>query len=360
MKAQQSRSRRVGEILRACSKCCLVLLLAQGTLHAQEFPDVRCNVENYDLGPGNQVQVVVLRDPSGQQEARFDLMHGADLVSLRYRGKELLFGHNLGAGQSSLGANVSLYRIRHGKEEGLKGFDPFGQFQSAFLPNQGMSSMGVPSLVAGVACQGRAWMNAFAMLADFGADESFERHPLIGVWKGRLSGYFPPGYSTPYTLETEASWVPNPGKTPSYYLRLEQTVVNIRADDSGTLYWQLMATVPWSVDHETGYPDGCAAKTPCRSNTTPVIAAGRYEDADDSKGVAVVIPTAAWMTHEAYWVGDADPYVEEIGSPEVFRVRYFGAVLQRPLAGSTGFRFQWYLCAGAWNEARSFATKLGH
>lgn len=359
MKAKQSRRSRVGFALWVCCRCCLLFLLAQGTLHAQEFPNVRCSVENYQLGPGNEVQVVVLRDPSGQQEARFDLTHGAGLVSLRYRGKEVLFEHNLGAGESSLGANVSLYRIRHGTEEGLKGFDPYGQFQSAFLPNQGMSSMGVPSLVAGVACRGRAWMNAFAMLADFGADESFERHPLMGVWKGRLSGHFPPGYSTPYTLETEASWVPNPGKTPNYYLRLEQTVVNIRADDSGTLYWQLMGTVPWSVDHETAYPDGCTLKTPCQSNATPVIAAGRYQDTGHSKGVAVVIPTKAWMTDQAYLVGDTDPYVEAVGSPEVFRVRYFGAVLQRPLAGGTGFRFQWYVCAGSWNEARAFASKLG-
>ncbi len=360
MRAEQGRSSRIGAILRACCKCCLVFLLAQGALHAQEVPNVRCNVENYQLGPGNQVQVVVLRDPSGQQEARFDLTHGAVLVSLRYQGKELLFAHNLGVNESSLGANVSMYRIRHGKEEGLTGFDPFGQFQSAFLPNQGFTSMDVPSTVAGVACHGRAWMNAFAMLADFGADESFERHPLMAVWQGRLSGHFPPGYSTPYTLETEASWEPNPGKTPSYYLRLEQTVVNIRAEDSGTLYWQLMATVPWDVDSETAYPAGCTAKTPCRSSTTPAIAAGRYEDADHSDGVAVVIPTAGWTTNELYLVGDTDPYVEEIGSPEVFKLRYFGAVLKHPLAGSTGFRYRWYICAGSWSEARDFATQPGH
>src|SRR5690242_6664503 len=34
----------------------------------------------------SKVQVVVLRDPSGEQEARFDLLHGATLISLRYRG----------------------------------------------------------------------------------------------------------------------------------------------------------------------------------------------------------------------------------------------------------------------------------
>lgn len=359
MNARRSRSSRVGCILRASRKCCLALLLAPGILHAQEVPNVRCNVEDYQLGPRNTVQAVVLKDPGGQQEARFDMTHGAVLVSLRYQGQEQLFGHNLGAHESSLGANVSMYRVRHGKEEGLTGFDPFGQFQSAFLPNQGFTSMDVPSTVVGVACHGGSWMNAFAMLVDFGADESFERHPLMGVWKGRISGYFPPGYSTPYTLETEASWVPNPGGTPAYYLRLGQTVVNIRPEDSGTLYWQLMGTVPWSVDHEAGYPGRCTYKKPCRGSEAPVIAAGRYQDAGRANGVAAVIATKAWKTDQAYVVGDTDPYIEEIGSPEVFKVRYFGAVLKHPLAGSTGFKFEWYICVGPWNATRDFAARLG-
>lgn len=356
MKMKRGRSSRAGVVVRACCNCCLVFLLAEGILHAQEAADVRCPVESYELSPGNEVQVVVLRDPSGEQEARFDLTHGAGLVSLRYHGKELLSGHGVGANGSSVGANVSMYRVRHGTEEALKGQGPWA---SAFLPNQGLSSMDVPATVAGVACQGARRMNAFAMMVDFGADESFERHPLMGVWQGRLSGHFPPGYSTPYTLETEASWVPNPGKAPKYYLRLEQTVVNIRAEDSGMMHWALLGAAPWSVDRETAYPDTCTIKAPCRSSTTPVIAAGRYEDVEHSSGLAVVIPTKAWMTSQLYLVGRTDPYTEGIGAPEVFKLRYFGAVLTRSLAGSEGFHFEWYVCAGPWNEARGFAMTLG-
>ena len=227
MKLRQLRSNGIGFTPRWCCKCCVVFLLAGGAVHAQELLDVTCKVENYERSPGideqsNEVQVVVLRDPDGEQEARFDLKHGASLVSLRYRGKELLSGHNA----YSVGANVSMYKMRHGTEQALKETTPL---TSAFLPNQGQSSMDVPATVAGVACNGVERMNAFAMMVDFGGDASFERHPLMGVWKGRLTGHFPPGYSTPYTIETEASWVPNPGKTPGYYLRLEQTAVNIRS-----------------------------------------------------------------------------------------------------------------------------------
>lgn len=313
--------------------------------YAQQMPDVTCHVENRELTPGNEVQVVVLRDPSGEQQAEFDLTHGAALVSLRYRGHELLYGH-------SAGANIQMYEIRHGTELELKGLNPFW---SAFNPDQGESSMDVPSTVAGVACRGQQWMNAFAMMVDAGADNSFQREPLLGAWKGQLSGHFPPGYSTRYAIETEASWIANPGKTPSYYLRLDQTVVNVGDVDSGTMHWLLLGTVPWSFDHWAAAPAGCTEKTPCQSSTTPVISAGRYEDATDTQGVAVVVASAAWAADRVYLSGGD----EAVGDAPEEPKRDFGVVLTHTLAGGAGIEFQWYVCAGSWDEASAFATKIG-
>lgn len=346
MKWEQSLSNRPGALFRACWKFCFVFLLSGAVAYAQKIPNARCKVEDYQLSPGNKIQVVVLRDPSGEQEAEFDLTHGGSLVSLRYRGKELLYGH-------SAGAHVEMYKIRHGTEEELKGLSPYW---SSFHPDQAGSSMGVPATVAGVACQGEESMQAFAMMVDAGVDSSFRRHPLMGVWKGRLSGHFPPGYSTPYTIETDASWVANPGKTPKYYLRLDQTVVNIRATASGTMQWLLLGTVPWNFDYRTGDPDTCTSKSPCQSSTTPAIAAGRYEDAAHTEGVAVVVPTGGWATNQLYLGGSINAY----GGSPVVRKRSFGVVLMHGLAGTTGFHFQWYICAGSWNQAQAFATKLGH
>ncbi len=113
--------------------CATALLLAgfffftANRAGAQNFPNVRCHVEDYALDaeadwqahqPLQSVQVVILRDPTGEQEARFDLMHGASLISLKYQGKELLFGH-------SAGADVSMYVIRHGSEAELKGLSTY-------------------------------------------------------------------------------------------------------------------------------------------------------------------------------------------------------------------------------------------
>jgi hypothetical protein len=339
------------------------------TAHAQEMPDVKCSVENYELAPGKPVQVVVLRDPSGEQEARFDLTHGASLTSLRYRGMELFYGHGAGA-------NVEMYEIRRGTEQELKGLSPFW---SAYNPEQGESSMDVPATVAGVACHGQASMDAFAMMVDGGADNSFQQHPLLGVWNGQLSGHFPPGYSAPYALETEARWVPNPSNSPKYYLQLNQTVVDVRGEDSGAMHWLLRGTVPWGFVHATGGPDRCTIDSPCDSRTTRALAAGRYQDAAHSNGVAVVVPTQAWATDRLYLAGSANPEAAApdgkapegkagapqrnpevaVSSEEAPDKRYFGIVLAHSLAGATGFQFTWYVCAGPWDGARTFATTVG-
>src|ERR1700690_1813997 len=118
----------------------------------QPIPDVRCVVEEYPVRAVvawqfpetlSKVQVVVLRDPAGEQEARFDLLHGASLISLRYRGKELLYGQ-------PAGDDVGMFALRQPRPE----MRMRSSYWTAFNPGQGGVSMGVPATVAGVACQG--------------------------------------------------------------------------------------------------------------------------------------------------------------------------------------------------------------
>src|SRR5437868_6268613 len=169
----------------------VALLLPGAVANARAIPDVRCSVEDYPVRAVvawqfpetlSKVQVVILRDPAGEQEARFDLLHGATLISLRYRGKELLFGH-------TAGASVAMFATRHGEEAELKGLAPYW---SAFNPDQGGSSMGVPATTAGVACNGQSSMRAIAMMIDRGVNNSFQKDPLLGVWQGKISDNFPP------------------------------------------------------------------------------------------------------------------------------------------------------------------------
>jgi hypothetical protein len=72
----------------------LIILLVSHAA-AQKIPNVRCVLEDYNVDSViywqapfkiGKVQVAVLRDPAGEQEARFDLTRGATLISLRLKG----------------------------------------------------------------------------------------------------------------------------------------------------------------------------------------------------------------------------------------------------------------------------------
>ncbi len=317
---------------------------------AQKIPDVRCTVEDYPVKAVvawqfpetlSSVQVVILRDPSGEQEARFDLLHGASLISLRYKGKEVLFGQ-------TAGASVSMFATRHGAEAELKNMTPYW---SAYSPDQGGSSMGIPATTEGVACDGQKSMRAFATMTDRGVDNSFQPEPLLGLSEGKISKNFPPGYSTPFVIETSASWIKNPGDSPQYYLQLDQTVVRTRPGTSGPLEWYLTAASPWEFGTPAAYPENCAEKTPCASTTFKAIAAGRYEDTARSSGVAIVVPSFGWQTQRAYVRENAEYVVLLYNAVWAFPRHTFAAVLERPLDNVSAFHFTWYVCAGAWQQA---------
>jgi len=335
----------------------LLVLLAPGwRALAQQIPDVRCHVEDYPVNVVTywqspevlkSVQVVVLKDPAGEQEARFDLTRGGTLISLRYHDKELMFG-------KTAGANVTMYIFRHGTEPELKGASPYW---SAFHPDQGGSSMGVPSSVAGVACSGQQAMRALAMMVDAGNDNSFVREPLLGVWAGHLSETFPPAYSTPFAIETGSKWVRNPGGSPSYYLRLEQVVVNVRPSSPQPIEWSLEGVAPWNSEYAASFPEKCREKTPCTSADAPVIATGRYQDAGHSLGFATVVPTWEWKTSRAFVRDNAEYVVLSYGAVWAAPRRVFATVIAHDLRGLEGFHFSWTVCAGSWGQARSYAER---
>lgn len=336
------------------------LILLSGTLTGQEMPDVRGHTEEYSVNMVNywqsresikKVQVVVLRDPAEEQEARFDLTHGATLISLRYNGQELLFGH-------SAGANVEMFNLREDTSGVLKGLSPYW---SAYHPSQGGTSMGIPSTTAGVACNGEKSMRAIAMMVDAGVNNSFQDNPLLGVWKGKISNTFPPSYSTPYTIETDASWVSNPNGEPKYYLKLHQVVVNIRPEESGAMDWYLEGAAPLMFKYKSIYaPNNCSEKTPCTSETAPLLMAGRYQDSARTHGFAIVVPTTKWETNRAYVLENAE-YVKLLYGAVWAAPRHtFAVVLSHELEGLSSFSFDWYVCAGSWNQARTFGEHSVH
>ena len=307
---------------------------------------IGCRLEDYAIrplvygrvgDPNLKVQVVVLQDPAKEQEARFDLYHGAALISLRYHGRELLYAQEPGA-------SVSLSVPHQVTEEESKVKYPTFPSSSSYQPTQGGISMRQPATTGGISCHGQDSMRAFTMMVDGGDNGSFQRDPLVGVWQGHVSDTFTPAYSTPFTLETNASWVENPGHSPRYYLHLDQTVVNLRAWDPGSIDWTLGASAPWSFQNRA-VSAACDEKKPCTSASMSAAAAGRYEDAGQHFGFATVVPTAGWKT-----------------SRIVFSQSEHGwaVALRRPLVGVGAFHFDWYICAGDWSQAKDFAAQVNH
>ncbi len=333
----------------------LALGLAAFAAWAQKTPDVRCTLEDYTIDSViywqapfkvGKVQVAVLRDPAGEQEARFDLRHGGALLSLRYRGQELLYGQ-------SAGASLNLWAPRRGTETELKGLSPYW---SSFNPSQGHASMDAPSTVVGVACRGQSAFRSFSMLVDRAVNSSFQKEPLLALWQGKISDSFPPGYSTPFALEQNATWVENPGGTPRYYLRLESSVVNVRPEGTGPLEWFLEGAAPWDAQFQAAFPENCNEKKPCSSAEAPVLAAGRYSDPSRTEGFAIV--AATWNTSRAFIRENAEFVVLAYGAVWAAPRRSFAAVMERPLGGIEANRFTWHICAGAWDLARAFAGRL--
>ena len=336
-----------------CS-CALVFLAT--CANAQLIPNVTCPVEDFPVKAvvawqfpqvQKKVQVVVLHDPAGEQEARFDLTHGASLISLRYKGHEMLFGQ-------TAGASISMFSPSHSSDPELKTVSPYW---AAYSPDQGGSSMGIPAVVTGVGCDGSKSMRAFAMMQDRGSDSSFQKHALLGVEAGKISASYPAGYSTRYPIETTASWVRNPGGSPKFYLKLDQSIVNAQLGKSGPLEWYLNVAAPWVFEHEASFPEHCTEKTPCAGNAVAALASGRYSDAERTDGVAMVVPTVGWRTPRAYNRPNAEYVVLLYNAVWAAPRRTFASVLENSLPGMGVRRFSWYLCVGSWQQASAFAKE---
>jgi len=334
----------------------LALILFASAAGAQSIPKLTCPVENYPVKAVaawqfpqvvGKVQVVVLRDPAGEQEARFDLTHGASLISLRYHSREMLFGQ-------TAGASVSMFSPSHSKDPELKNVSPYW---AAFSPDQGGSSMGIPAVVTGIACNGGATLRAFAMMQDRGSDSSFQKQALLGVNAGAISANYPAGYATRYSIETNASWVPNPEGEPKFYLKLDQSVVNAGTEDSGPLEWYLNLAAPWEFEHAASLPERCTEKTPCTGRDTAALASGRYADAARTQGVAMVVPTAGWKTPRAYNRPNAEYVVLLYNAVWAAPRRTFATVLEQQVPSLGARHFFWFVCAGPWKGATDFAAR---
>lgn len=295
---------------------------------------VTCRTTDFPREPGQVDQAVILQDPARQQTVLFDVTAGGAIVSLKYHGIEHIWGQNAGAMLQMAIHN----RISFQKTGAPQGGD--------YNPTQAGDEYS-NSPVTGVACDGVSSVDIVTMLLDFNVNASFYRHPLLAVWGGRVNDGIPSSYFTPFTLETRASWVRSVGSGgPRYYLRLQERFTHLTDEKLGPFGYDFADYAPWEFNVYATSPEGC----PCSTSTTNYMAGGLYTDASRNSGLAVAIPGSDFKNNK----------VQGLFLPDYqWRMQSFHLESSEALDGITAKDFTWYVMAGPWRDALSFARRLG-
>jgi hypothetical protein len=291
---------------------------------------VRCETTNYVMQPGQVDQAVVLTDPAHQQTVLFDIAEGGAMVSLKYHGIEHIWGYHGGA--------LLQMAFHHNTVVDKMAGD--------YNPTQAGDGSAT-SPVTGIACQGTSSVDIVTMMLDFNHNNAFYRHPIIAVWGGRINDDIPLSYFTPYTLETRAYWVRNPGTGEAkYYLRLDQRLTHLTKEKIGSFTYDFADYGPWEFDVPAVSPERC----PCKTSSTSDIIGGWYTDKDRKVGLAVAMPSSNFPDNTVTGLFISD---------YTWRNRSFHLESQQALDGIASKSFHWYVMVGPWRDALSFARQLG-
>lgn len=320
----------------------LALFAVASVLKAEEQPTpldrhavrVACETTDFVREPGQVDQAVVLRDPAREQTVLFDITAGGAIVSLQYHGIEHIWGSNAGA---------MLQMAIHNRIAFQKTGSPQG---GDYNPTQAGDEYS-NSPVTGVACDGTSSVDIVTMLLDFNLNASFYRHALIAVWGGRVNDGIPASYFTPFTLETQASWVRSRGSgAPRYYLRLDERFTHLTDEKLGPFGYDFADYAPWEFDVHATSPEGC----PCSTSSTNYMAGGLYTDGRRNVGLAIAIPGSDFPNNKEGGVFLPDYQ---------WRMQSFHLQSSEALDGITSKGFTWYVMAGPWRNALTFARRLG-
>lgn len=295
---------------------------------------VACQTTDFKREPGQIDQAVILQDPAHQQTVLFDVAAGGAIVSLEYRGVEHIWGNNAGA---------MLQMAIHNRIA----FQGTGSPQGGdYNPTQAGDEYS-NSPVTGVGCDGTSSVDIVTMLLDFNLDASFYKHPLLAVWGGRINDDIPASYFTPLTLETQASWVRSRAKGgPQFYLRLQERFTHLTDEKLGRFGYDFADYGPWEFAVRAISPQHC----PCSTSSTSYMAGGLYTDGSRTTGLAVAIPGSDFPNNK----------VQALFLPDYqWRMQSVHLESSEALDGITAKDFTWYVMAGPWKDALSFARHLG-
>lgn len=308
-----------------------------------------------------------ITDPANQQLAVFDMEWGGTLASLRF----------------SPAGNVLVNGVPNPQAQELVwGHDPGGMLQPAFWvensnynPEQA-GDLGQPGdWGRGAPVYGGACKNGTLLLIMTSTVEYFKNDPYWGTdmnWARAATVYRGAPRSdmwmTPYAVTLTATFVPNPGGSPAYYLKLEffwhSTDV---LEDFSTLDWGFGVYAPGTSDPAffnttTGQWEynvlGPGSFRYARySNTDCVdvgcslqqkLVAGLYPNAQSTQGVAVSVNAA---THHSGLL----THLNGQQMDKFWNNNSIGMTAKNWIyAPGSGRRFVAYVLAGDWSQASAF------
>jgi hypothetical protein len=200
------------------------------------------------------------------------------------------------------------------------------------------------SPVTGVACQGTNSVTVMTMMLDFNHNNAFYDKPQIAVWDGRVNDMIPLSYFSPYTLETRASWAPNPAGEPKYYLKLEERITHIADEKIGSFGFDFAVYASWDFKRRVVSPENC----PCAVGAAKYIAGGFYRE-DLSTGLGVAMPARNFREGRISGGGGTEP---------MWRNRSFHLSGTDAVDGIASKAFVWFVMVGPWRNAEAFAKRI--
>jgi hypothetical protein len=290
---------------------------------------VCCQITNFTMQPGEVDQAIVFKDPANEQIVLFDLAEGGAIVSLKYHNIEHIWGYNGGG---------LLQMAFHNRRDD-------GPWAGDYNPTQAGDGTSM-SLVTGIGGNCTDSLDIITMMLDFNHNNGFYPHPLIAVWGGRIDTTTPTSYFSPYTLETIAHWVSNPGGEPKYYLELEERITHLTNEKMGALAYDFADYQPWEFNVRAISPENC----PCSSSLTNYVSGGWYSDTTRQEGLAIAMPSNNFPKSK---VGGG------FNSDYMWRNHSFHLSASESLDGLSSKKFVWYVMVGPWNKALQFSKKLG-
>ncbi len=290
---------------------------------------VTCQITNFTMQPGEIDQAIVFNDPANEQTVLFDLTEGGAIVSLKYHDTEYIWGYN--------GGGLLQMAFHNRRNDGL--------WEGDYNPTQAGDGTSM-SPVTGIGGNGKDSIVIITMMLDFNHNNGFYQHPFIAVWGGKIDTHIPTSYFTPYTLETIARWVPNPGGKPKYYLKLEERITHLTNEKIGPFVFDFADYQNWNFDVSAISPENC----PCSSSQTNYICGGWYSDSTHQDGLAIAMPSSNFPNSKVSG---------NFNSDFMWRNRSFHLVSTDSLDGITSKKFEWYVMVGPWNKAMQFSKKFG-